>query len=136
MATKCKQLDVGNEAELKIGEFFRSKGYWAHIFGKKITGQPVDIIAARENDVWLVDAKHLRKQETSFDFERIEANQRDTLGYAKYFAKIKNLGFCIYSEKFPKTIFYLSYDKLIELEEKGRKSVKFEEMEDLGCILK
>lgn len=135
MAGNCKQLNVGNESEIEIGKFFKSKGYWAYITPKKFSGQPVDIIAAKENEIWLVDAKHLRKEDKSFPFSRIEPNQRFTMDYARKLAKIKNLGFCICSEICQEKIFYLSYDKLIELEEKGRKSAKLEEMEDFKCIL-
>lgn len=142
MATKCKQLDVGNEAEIKIGKFFQSKGYWAHIFQKKIVGQPVDIIAGKTDKkneqtyLWLIDAKHLRKEDKSFSFSRIESNQKATLEYAKKFANLKNLGFCICWDIYPEKIFFLHYDKLVELEQKGAKSAKLEELEDFECVLK
>ena len=135
MASNCKQLDVGNESEIEVGKFFKSKGYWAYKKQKKFSGQPVDIIAGKNNILWLVDAKHLRKEDKRFDFSRIEPNQRNTMKYSKEFAKNQNLGFCICWENCPGKIFFLHYDKLIELEEKGRKSAKFEEMEDFACVL-
>jgi Holliday junction resolvase-like predicted endonuclease len=136
MATNCKQLNVGNEAEKEVAEFFKKKGYWAYITPKKFNGQPVDIIAGKDNILWLVDAKHLRKQDKSFDFSRIESNQRSTMKYAKEYANNQNVGFCVCWENCPEKIFFLHYDKLIEIEEKGRKSAKFEEMEDFECVLK
>lgn len=134
MATNCKQLNLGNKTEEYIGKFFRNNGYWVYITPKKINGQPIDIIAVKENNTWLVDAKHLRKEDKSFPFSRIEANQIYAMEYARKFANIKNIGFCICSEICPEKVFYLSYDKLVELEEKGRKSAKLEELEELKCI--
>ena len=136
MATNCKQLNVGNEAEDYIAKFFKSKGYWAYITPKKFNGQPIDIIAIKGQDAWLVDAKHLRKEDKSFPFSRIEPNQRNSMEYAKKFANITNVGFCICWDICPEKVFFLSYDKLIEIEEKGRKSAKIEELEDFACILK
>ena len=136
MATKSKQLNVGNETEEYIAKFFKSKGYWAYITPKKFNGQPVDIIAGKDNILWLVDAKHLRKEDKSFPFSRIEPNQRNSMKYAKDFANNQNLGFCICWDIYPEKVFFLHYDKLIELEEKERKSAKLEELEDFECVLK
>ena len=136
MATNCKQLNVGNETEDYIAKFFKSKGYWAYITPKKFNGQPIDIIAIKESNAWLVDAKHLRKEDKSFPFSRIEPNQRNSMEYAKKFAKVENIGFCICWDICPGKVFFLHYDKLIEYEEKGRKSAKLEELEDFECVLK
>lgn len=133
--SKSKQLDVGNEVEIEVGKIFKNNGYWAKIFPKKVSGQPVDIIAIKNKINWLVDAKHLREESKSFPFSRIEANQKDALRYAKEFAHIENLGFVICCGEDLTRGFFLSYDKLVELEEKGFKSVKISELEDFQEVL-
>lgn len=146
--SKSKQLDFGNESEKIVALFYKRKGYWAYILPKKVNGQPVDIIAMKENINWFVDAKHLIAEKKSFPFSRIEPNQKDSMQYAKNFAKIKNIGFVIVVglEQLERidlkaiengliNAFFLPYDKLIELEEKGFKSVKIEELESFQEVL-
>lgn len=135
MASNSKQLDLGNETEQEVAKFFKSKGFWSYITPKKVSGQPVDIIAIKNNENWLVDAKHLDMKKKSFPFSRIEANQVDSLTYARKFAGIKNVGFVICLENDYSKFFYLSYDKYLEIEQNGRKSAKIEELEDLGDLL-
>lgn len=123
-----KQLKVGNLSENNIAEFFQKHGYWAYVLPKKIGGQPFDIIACKNNTVWFIDAKHLRKEELSFPFDRIEPNQRSSMQYAKYFAGITNLGFVIDWERTDNGLFFLPYEQVIEIEQKGLKSVKITEL--------
>lgn len=129
-----KQMIVGNSTEQDIAQCFYKNGYWAYILPKKIGGQPFDIIACKNNDTWFIDAKHLDSDKSSFSFERIEPNQRTSMKYARKIANIKNLGFAIKWDKCPEMLYYLSYDKLLELERNGAKSVKIaalNNMEDL-----
>ena len=136
MATKSKQLELGNETEEEVAKFFKKNGFWSYITPKKVSGQPVDIIAIKGNVSWLVDAKHLSiKDKSSFPFSRIEANQVDSLTYAKNFAGIKNLGFVICLENDYSKFFFLSYDKYLEIEQSGRKSAKISELQDLSDLI-
>lgn len=136
MATKSKQLDLGNETEKEVAKFFKKNGFWSYITPKKVNGQPVDIIAIKENVNWLVDAKHIRiEDKSSFPFSRIEANQVDSLTYARNFSGIKNLGFVICLENDYSKFFFLSYDKYLEIEQSGRKSAKISELQDLADLI-
>ena len=136
MATKSKQLDFGNETEKEVAKFFKKYGYWSYITPKKVNGQPVDIIAIKEGVNWLVDAKHLSiKDKSSFPFSRIEANQVDSLSYARNFSGIKNVGFVICLENDYSKFFFLSYDKYLEIEQSGRKSAKISELQDLSELI-
>lgn len=130
--TKSKQLNVGNESEKEVAvSFFRANGYWSYITPKKISGQPVDIIAMKGNINWLVDAKHLIADKKSFAFSRIESNQMDSLNYAKS-KGVKNLGFVIIQDNGENggfNDFFLPFDKLIEMLKKDEKSVKLSELE-------
>lgn len=135
MAVKSEQLKLGNETEEEVAKFFKKNGYWSYITPKKVSGQPVDIIAIKKGVNWLVDAKHLDGKKKSFTFSRVEANQIDAMTYARNFADIKNLGFVICVEDDYSKFFYLSYDKYLEIEQSGRKSAKIEEFEDLEDLL-
>ena len=135
MAVKSEQLKLGNETEEEVAKFFKKNGYWSYITPKKVSGQPVDIIAIKNGVNWLVDAKHLDIKKKSFAFSRAEANQIDAMTYARNFAGIKNLGFVICLENDYSKFFFLSYDKYLEIEQSGRKSAKIDELEDLGNLL-
>ena len=136
MATKSKQLELGNETEEEVAKFFKKNGFWSYITPKKVSGQPVDIIAIKDNVSWLVDAKHLSiKDKSSFPFSRIEANQVDSLTYARNFSGVKNLGFVICLENDYSKFFFLSYDKYLEIEQSGRKSAKISELQDLAELI-
>lgn len=131
-----KQLQVGNDAERFVKEIFKKYGYWAYNTPKGKDGsQPVDIIAMKANLNWLIDVKHVRQEEISFPFSRIEANQLTCMDYAKNFANIKRLGFAIVFERTNACVF-LPYIKYLELKESGRKSVNSAELFALEAYLK
>ena len=132
---KSKQQIEGDNTEAIIAKTFKSKGYWAYITPKKTNGQPVDIIAMKGNVNWLVDAKHLEETKKSFPFSRIEPNQIDSLTYAKQKSGIKNLGFVIGQENNGFKLFFLSFDKLIDLMKNDVKSIKISELEDFVELL-
>ena len=127
--------ELGNKAEKEVVDCFVSYGFWAFNIPKSVKGQPFDIIACKNNCNWFVDVKHLEKNKLSFNFDRIEPNQRTSMKYAKMFANISNLGFVIRAERDSFRHLFLSYDKLIELEGKGYKSVKISELENLEDLL-
>lgn len=129
-----KQLKVGNESEEIVGQFFNKNKYFVYITPKKIGGQPADIIAINKNKTWLVDAKHVRKEECSFTFSRIEANQKMSMKFIHDFAGIENTGFAIYFER-DSNIYYLSYLKWLEMDTKGFKSVNMKELPLLKDII-
>ena len=131
-----KQMTNGNRAERDIGLLFKKHGFWAHTFAKSQSGsQPVDVVAIRENECWLLDVKHIRKEEVSFPFVRIEPNQWSCLDYARNFAKIKNVGIAVRHENDEIFAYWLSYDKLLSMKQNGSKSVKLSDLEVLEELL-
>ena len=130
-----KQNIVGKKSENDISTLFKSRKYWALIIPKTVAGQPFDIIACKEDVAWLIDVKHLEASKASFAFERIEPNQRTSMYYAKAIANMKNLGFVINWERDVSRHFFLSYDKLTEMEKNGLKSARIEELEVLEDLL-
>ena len=135
-----KQLQVGNDAEQYIADFLFKKGYMSIIIPKKMSGQPCDIVACKGGkEAWMIDAKHLSKNEASFSFDRIEPNQLTTMMIAKNFANMNNLGFVIKWDREESKLFFLSYEELVDLKKNGAKSVKigllrdFKEMIENEC---
>lgn len=125
---KSKQLQVGNDAERFVKDIFKKYGFWAYNTPKSKDGsQPVDIVAMKDNINWLLDVKHVRTEEISFDFSRIEANQLTCMDYARNFAGVRRLGFAIVFER-KNCCYYMTFDKYLELKEQGRKSVRFDEL--------
>lgn len=132
----CKQLKNGNRDENIVINLFKNHKYWAHNFAKDSSGaQPVDVIAIKENCNWLVDVKNVRKEDVSFPFSRIEPNQKTCMDFARNWARIKNLGFVICFERSNLKPLFLSYDKYLEMSEKGLKSVKMTDLEELEGLL-
>lgn len=131
------QNRLGKETEKEIAaQFFKKHKYWALIIPKTINGQPFDIIACRENDLWFIDAKHLDEKKASLPFDRIEANQETSMTYAKCYAKIvARFGFIVYWEREPNRLFYFSFDNYIEMKQKGLKSVKIKELDDMEDLI-
>ena len=131
-----KQMRNGNRAERDMGWLFQSKGFWAHNFAKSQSGaQPVDLVAIRGNECWLLDVKNLRAEDISFPISRIEPNQWACFDYARNFAKIQNLGIAICHENSQILAYWLPYDKLLGLKQNGSKSVKLSDLEALEDLL-
>lgn len=124
----AKQLKNGNRDEDLVVSIFKKHGFWCHNFAKGKTGeQPCDIVALKENQIWLVDVKNVEKG-VSFPINRIEANQWACFDYARNFAKIKNLGFVICFERDDLKPFFLEYDKALEMDKTGQKSINMSEL--------
>lgn len=126
------QKKIGNNYEKKLCELLYTKGYWCHLFEYSKNGQPCDVIAIKGDVSMLIDVKHCCKD--LFTFDRIEPNQRTCFNYAMNICKIKRLGFVIYfksEEKFK----WLNFKVLKTLEEKGKKSIRKEDLPDFEFML-
>ena len=77
MAMNNKQ--AGNKFEREFCEQLASDGFWAHFMGGSKNGQPADIIAVRNEEAYLIDAKDC--QNDIFRFSRIENNQDTAMRY-------------------------------------------------------
>lgn len=70
---------AGNKFEREFCEQLASDGFWAHFMGGNKNGQPADIIAVRNEEAYLIDAKDC--QNDIFRFSRIENNQDTAMRY-------------------------------------------------------
>lgn len=125
------QNKIGKKTEEKIAENFQKDGYICFNFPKNINGQPFDIIAAKENKIWFIDAKHLTEKKNVFSFERIEPNQISSMHYAYSFAKVMGkIGFIIEWDK-TKKFYFLSYELYLQEKKEERKSISMNRLEEL-----
>lgn len=74
---------LGNATEKKVLEWLKANGFWAHLMLQGANGQPCDIIAVKNGQATLIDAKHCKSRR--FALSRIEANQATSFDYAKKF---------------------------------------------------
>ncbi len=119
------QEKLGKATEKLVVKTFKKFKYWAYLIPKKTGGQPCDIVAAKKDKVylvWLVDAKHVREQDVSFDFDRVEANQITSMRYARDFSGMENLGFVIFFDR-DKQLRYLPFEDYENFAKNGIKSV-------------
>lgn len=67
----------GNSFEEDFCDLLFSNGFWAHNLTQNQTGQPADVIAARNGKSYLIDCKVCG--ERGFPFSRIEENQDSSM---------------------------------------------------------
>ena len=126
MTNRQLQEKNARATEKLVCKKFKEFGYWCFNIPKKVEGQPCDIVASKKNGktflVWLVDAKHVREEEVSFDFDRVEPNQITSMRYARDFAGLENLGFAIFFARL-KSLYWLPFNFYEELIKQGAKSI-------------
>lgn len=138
MSDKEIQLKLGTATEKFIAKTLRGFGYWVYNIPMKANGQPCDIIAVKGGKsmlVWLIDGKHVRGEDVSFAFARVEPNQVSAMGYAHDFAKIDNIGFCVFFDR-DKRLRWLPYSIYRDMEASGRKSVNMSELKPFEEVLR
>ena len=64
---------LGNDFEQEVCAQLAKQGFWVHNFANRTNGQPADIIAAKADCIYLIDAKVCSNG--SFQTSRIEENQ-------------------------------------------------------------
>lgn len=65
---------IGNDFEAELCKILAEHGYWAHNFAQNKSGQPSDIIAAKDRRTALIDCKVC--SDGVFRLDRMEENQR------------------------------------------------------------
>ena len=70
---------AGNNFEREFCEQLARDNFWAHFMGGSKNGQPADIIAVRNENAYLIDAKDC--QNGRFPLSRIEDNQDMAMRY-------------------------------------------------------
>lgn len=65
---------LGNQFEKEFCEILYTHGFWCHNLAQNAAGQPADVIAVRNGQVYLIDCKVCSHDK--FPLSRIEENQR------------------------------------------------------------
>lgn len=64
---------IGNNFEQELCDILADNGFWVHNMAMNKSGQPADVIAAKNGTSYLIDAKVCSND--NFPFSRIEENQ-------------------------------------------------------------
>ena len=64
---------LGNDFENKFSEILFKNGFWVHLLNQNASGQPADVIAAKNHKAYLIDCKVCSGN--SFKLDRVESNQ-------------------------------------------------------------
>ena len=120
---------LGNDFEQELCQILADAGYWTHNFASKKTGQPADIIAVKNGEAYLIDAKECTRE--IFSIKRMEYNQELSMGLwiecgntTPYFAlKARN------------EVYMVDYTTVMDLIRKGKKQLNLEDMNKYGTRL-
>ena len=120
---------LGNDFEQELCQILADAGYWTHNFASKKTGQPADIIAVKNGEAYLIDAKECTRE--IFPIKRMEYNQELSMGLwiecgntTPYFAlKARN------------EVYMVDYTTVIDLIRNGKKQLNLEDMNKYGTRL-
>ena len=113
---------LGNDFEQELCQILADAGYWTHNFANRKNGQPADIIAVKNGEAYLIDAKECTRE--IFPIKRMEYNQELSMGLwiecgniTPYFAlKARN------------EIYMVDYTTVMDLIRKGKKQLNLEDM--------
>lgn len=64
---------LGNDFESEFCQILFDKGFWVHNLAQNASGQPADVIAARNGKTYLIDCKVCSNK--GFALSRVEENQ-------------------------------------------------------------
>lgn len=112
---------IGRNIEKKGIEYLSNLNFWVHYITPSINGQPCDLIAYKDNTMYLIDIKD--SESDYFVSSRIEPNQEMCFEFASLFNINKTL-FLIYFKKIDKW-YVLEYKTH---KEKEKKSYKVEDL--------
>ena len=115
---------IGNYYEKECCKLFADKGYWVHLLAYNPAGQPCDIIAVKQLSSVLIDVKHCSTH--LFSFDNIRPNQHSTFTMAQ--EKNIDCGFAIYNDE----LGWKWLDYIYVVKNNNKKSVRLEELEDIG----
>ena len=124
--------ELGNDFENKLEKILSNYSYWDYHTPNKNSGQPCDLILAKNNYIILLDSKHCDKE--YFEFKHIQENQLLCFELNKRKGNI-NTGFAIYFKPLNEW-FVMSYDKYTYLAKSLKKRAYPSELEPINEYLK
>ena len=124
--------ELGNDFENKLEKILSNYSYWVYHTPNKNSGQPCDLILAKDNYIILLDSKQCDKE--YFEFKHIQENQLLCFELNKRKGNI-NTGFAIYFKPLNEW-FVMSYDKYTYLAKMLKKRANPSELEPINDYLK
>ena len=126
-----KNKIIGNNFEQELCKILFKNRFWAHNFAQKSSGQPCDIVCARNGKAYLIDCKVV-STEIGFQLSRIEDNQDSSMKLWKAFYGTSGW-FAIKYENYDNEIYMLPHDFLDDIRLK-KTTVKYHETGEFGLI--
>lgn len=120
---------LGNDFESELCEMLRHNGFWAYNTVNKASGQPADIIAAKNSISVLIDAKVCSNDE--FKLDRIESNQETA---AMLYDKCGN-SHCYFALKMSDGTVYLCSTLVLLMLRQHKSVLRRTDIEELGILL-
>ena len=117
---------LGNDFEQELCQILADAGYWTHNFASKKTGQPADIIAVKNGEAYLIDAKECTRE--IFPLKRMEYNQELSMGLWIECGNIEPY----FALKARNEIYMVDYTTVMDLIRKGKKQLNLEDMNKYG----
>jgi recombination protein U len=107
---------LGNDFESELCEMLFKEGFWVHNFAQNQSGQPADIIAVKNGQAFLIDAKVC--SDNKFPLSRIEENQKNSMELWK---SCRN-GIGWFALKIGDEAFMIAYSNIKKVETEDNKS--------------
>lgn len=119
---------TGQQFQRKLCQLLAARGFWAYETINKPSGQPVDVIAARSDQVSIIECKVT--QTDRFPFSRVEDNQITAI---EHFAKCGNTSswFAFYFAKHPDDVLFVRAKTILDRVDSGKASISYEELRGL-----
>jgi len=89
---------LGRKTENEFAEYMHGKGYWVYLLPLTHTGQPFDVIIAKNENTWFLDIKHVKDKDYILH-SRFEANQVNTFNMLSRRGIVK-IGFVVKFSKY------------------------------------
>lgn len=128
------QEKIGASTEKRLLEMLRKRGFWALFIPSAMGGQPFDIVAAKDNLIYVLEVKNVKKGKR-FPLSRVEDNQWTSMEYVYKFAHCKNIGIAIYWNA-DEYVSVMPYRKLLAISKNGDKSFGLSDCVDFDEWLK
>lgn len=118
---------IGNSFEAELAQLLYHKGFWVHNFASKVAGQPVDLIACKNNRVAIIDAKVC--SDNTFDTARMEENQRNSM---MLFDLCGN-DHTYYALKMPDDEIFFCPGMVLLMLRQDKRTLNRHDIEEIGC---
>lgn len=109
----------GNKFEEELAQKLFNEGFWVHRLTQNSAGQPADIMAVKDGEAFLIDAKVCESD--VFPFSRVEGNQRTAMELWKQCGN----GTGWFAILMRGEIYMLSYNSILDFESLKEKSLNY-----------